>query len=90
MSLCIVFGRRVAEVVRREYLRDNLDFLWRISVCADKHSIIVRINDKTRSSLIESGMSTIRGAIEERMEANDWWSDACNASVFAQGGETFN
>ena len=84
MYLCLVFGRQTAQVVRREYLSNNLsylDYLARETMYYSEQ--YVRMEKISRMK----GVSNLNGALEQWMQANPWWKDACrDAAVFAKGG----
>ena len=88
MALCVVFGSKVARVIRREYLRGNLVYLnywWRVY----RQCVGTKGADGPER---KKGFVTIplffKVALEQWMEENDWWKDACkDAILFAAQGE---
>ena len=85
MALSIVFGSAVAAVIRYEYLHNNLAFLsfiyGDVSDFADTiDAYEVDYSDFTRL------LSNTRASLEQWMEANDWWKEACRDFAFFRNG----
>ena len=81
MYLCLVFGRQTARVIRREYLSNNLSYLYYLSGQ-------VRCSGETNKEEWTQSIFYLNGALTQWMEENEWWKDACrDADVFAKGGD---
>ena len=79
--LCLVFGRQTARVIRREYLSNNLSYLYYLSGQ-------VRCSGETNKEEWTQSIFYLNGALTQWMEENEWWKDACrDADVFAKGGD---
>ena len=92
MTLCIVFGREVARDIRFEYLHKNMSYLEFL------HDEMARLvedasnNNENNVEVcqdIENHLSLVSPSLEQWMEANDWWKDACRESqtFFLKGPE---
>ena len=89
MALSLVTGRKTSRIIRKEYLRNNLDYLEYliVAVASLQEELLSASAPGTRSEAWIS-ISTLKAALEQWMEVNEWWKDACrDAALFGQGGE---
>ena len=86
MALCVTVGREVARVIRREYLHNNLEYL---NYLWGHVQIKQKMARREKGNIDDSTFLTVlKAALEQWMEENDWWKDACrDAVLFAPGGE---
>ena len=87
MALSIVFGAAVAAVIRYEYLHNNLDFLKFIYGDVSDFAETIGAYEVDYSDFT-SLLSNARASLEQWMEANDWWKEACrDFAFFCSGSE---
>ena len=88
MALSVVVGREVARVIRREYLRNNLDYLEYFMAIAVFDFKEKKLHPTLPRKNITNSLSALKSAMEQWIEVNEWWKVACrDAVLFAKGGK---
>ena len=83
MSLSLVSGRQISQIIRQEYLRNNLDYLnyfLMVHVQMFQEEKLRKLSASTREEILDS-LVLMKEASEQWMEMNEWWKDASRDAV---------
>ena len=86
-ALGVVLGSQTASVLRHEYLRNNLDYLTHL------HGRIKKLKSKVGKKEIAHAdlrktMFLLKAVLEDWMQCNSWWKDACLKAFGTDGSRT--